>query len=302
VKYRLAAQSAEEVEANPSLNWQPVAPGTLTTLGVPLLVGRDFRATDVEDAPRVVIVGETFAKRAWPGADPIGQRLFTAGGLHDPKTKAPVFQTVVGVVADGRYRHIEASALDVFVPVRQSNGAFAGTLVVRSLGRPEDVAPRVRRAVAAVDPELPVDEVLSLDHAIASASAPWRFNAAMLAVLAGLGCLLCATGLWGMLAYAVGRRMKEIAIRQAVGATPSQVVRLIAGEGLRAVIVGTALGLVGSAGLAPFLRRLLYGVDPASPWILLTVGGSLVALGAAVSALASRSAARVDIVRGLGTL
>ncbi len=302
VPYRLPGQDPERAARNPSLQWQPVTSGALEALGVRLVAGRLFGDTDNERSERVVMVGEGLARRLWPGTSALGQRIFTAGGLRDAATHEPIYQTVVGVVSDGRYRQIDSSALDIFVPAAQSDGAFTGTLVLRFDGDRAGTIASVRSVLASAAPEVPVDEVMPLDTAIAAAASPWRFTAMAITALAGMGCALCAAGLWAMLAHALGRRRKELAIRQALGATPSAVVRLMARDGIFSVAVGALIG----GGLSMLGERVatsfLYGVQGSRVVLFVLVPAGILLLGGAVSYLASRGAARIDVARGLDSL
>jgi putative ABC transport system permease protein len=264
----------------------------LGTMGIPLLRGRVFELRDGADAPAVVLVNQALARRHWPGADPVGSRIRLGGAGSD----APL-RTIVGVVADS----VQASLIDpvrpeVTFPYAQDPvGWYKGTtLVVRTAADPRLLAETVKAQVWALGPDLPVTRVRTMEEILAEAVGQDRFNTLLLALLAGVALLLAAVGIYGVMAYSVGRRAHEIGVRMALGARAAEVFSMVVGQGLRLSGLGAALGLVGALGLSRVLAGLLHGVSPTDPLTFAAVTLLLTAVAALASFLPARRAARVD--------
>jgi putative ABC transport system permease protein len=283
-------QTPAEAERNPLVNFETVSPDYFATLGIAVKRGRVFSERDAEGQPGVVVVSESLARRAWPGQDPIGRRL------KIPLPGAPYHDTwleVVGVVADARYREIRAARLDLYMSFLQANHA-PHHLVVRTEGEPAALAPAVREIVRGLDPDQPVAEALPMASIVSEALGGPRFAARVFSAFALVALLLAALGLYGLLAYLVGRRTREIGVRVALGARPRDVGRLVLGEGLALTAGGIVVGLAGSLGASRLLSRLLFEVGPADP---LSFGAGpllLAAVAVAACLLPARRATRVD--------
>ena len=247
----------------------------LGALGIPLLRGRALGEEDREDTTPVALVNESLARRFWPDGDALGERI-RLGGDDDP------WLTIVGVVGDVRhYRLEDPPNLQAYVPQPQLATSYM-TLAVRA---PADRAPAVaeiRRAVWAVDAGVPVPEVTALEAVVSAATAQRRFVLGLLSVFAGLALVLTMVGIYGILAYHVELRRREIGIRVALGAARGDVFRLVVVRGLGLTGAGVTLGLVGALALTRFLSGMLFGVEPTDPLTL----GSVTALMFAVSFLA----------------
>ncbi len=293
--FTVEGQSPEDAARNPLLNLEAVTPDYFRTMGIRLLAGRDFDARDADGAPGVVVVSRQLAARYWPGADPIGKRLRMAmpGTRYDKQWMA-----VVGVVADARYRELEAARLDVYVSHLQSNDPLRH-LVVRTTGDPTAIAASVRGVVRAAEPEKPVDDVATMDAIVATALRGSRFGAQVLAALALLALALASVGLYGVMAQAAAQRTREIGVRMALGARARDVVALVARQGLGPAAAGAAIGFVASLIGARVLRRLLFEIGPADPASLAAVASALLVVAALASAVPARRAARVDPMRAL---
>ena len=264
--------------------------GYLPALGVPLLRGRWLEEGDDEDAPPVALVNEAFARRFWPGRDPIGQRIALARG------RDRVWREVVGVVGDVRHASLrEPAQPEVYVPFQQEPQFFM-RIVARGRADVRSLADGMRRAVWAVDAEQPVVAVRPLADIAGAHIAPARLQAALLGTFAALSVLLAAVGLYSVLAYAVAQRTREIGVRVALGATAADIARLVVGGAARLVGAGALLGLAGAAALTRVLRGLLFGVSPGDP----ATFGAVVAVLGGVALLASvvpaARAARIDHV------
>lgn len=268
-----------------------VGPEYFRVLGIPLLRGREFDRGDRLHSPWVVILDQAAARRFFPGQNPIGQRIaWGAAKSHSP------WLTVVGIVGNVRdHRLGQAPAPHSYAPYAQSATVFSRRFVIlRAAGNPAVLAASVRRVVRRMDPALAAAQLTTTRAIVRRAAAPQRFATGLVAVFALAGLLLAAAGLYGVLAYAVERRRREIAIRLALGAEPGAVAGRIVGEGLRLVLAGGAIGLALAWLLGRFLRAELYGVGSADPavWIACCVLLAAVALVAAW--LPARRAARTD--------
>jgi putative ABC transport system permease protein len=266
-----------------------VTPGWFTQLGVPLVRGRMLADTDVVDAPPVVFVNETFARRSWPGADPVGQRL----GFGSADSDGPVFE-IAGVVGDVRAEGVDTEAPPQLYTAFFQYPSLAGTVLVRSSGDPAALATAVEREIRAVDPDVPVYDVRTLEAALAEDVAPRRTSAALLGVFACAALLLAAVGVYGVASYVAQLRTREIGIRLALGATAGDVLRLTLRQGVLLTAAGLAAGVAASLALTGVLRALLFGVGARDLATFAVVTAVLAAAALAASWLPARRAARTD--------
>jgi predicted permease len=245
-----------------------VTPGYFGTLDLAILQGRAFTEADGEGTPDVAIVNGTMARRFWPDTDPVG-KTFRIDGIEDPLT-------VVGVAEDASYlRMVEEPRNFYYVPAAQWYNAHMALFVKPSAGREEDVRTGVADLVHALQPDLPVQPLVPLESSLAVSFLPQRIAAWVSGVLGALGLLLGAVGVYGVTSFAVSRRVREIGIRKALGASGPDVVRLVLREGMVAPLVGVALGLCGAFAVARVLGSFLAGVGTADP---VAVGTALVTL------------------------
>jgi predicted permease len=269
---RAAASSA--IVDRLSLPLRAVTEDYFSVMGMRLVDGRLFLPTDHADAPRVVIVNQAFVRRHLDGGVAVGRPL------RSPGDDKPF--TIVGVIADTRTERLrERPEPELYVSFRQ-NGAFSKHLVVRAAGDPLALAPQVRAALRGIQPTVAVEHVTTMEAIRQASTAAQTFALRLLAGFAIVATLLAAVGLYGVLSLSAGARTKELAVRQAIGATRSQVVALVLAEGARLVAVGIACGLAGALLVGRLLQALLFDVattDPAS------LGGAALAF-AAVAALA----------------
>jgi predicted permease len=281
-------QSAERAATNPSLNLESIHPNYFAAFDVVILRGRAFTRGDRQGAPNVVIVSEDVAARIWPGGDAIGKRV----KLGDGDSPDP-WREVVGVAGRTRYRELREPRATLYLPASQFMFA-PDTIVLRTDSPTGAVAALVRDRVRAVDPAVEVMRIARFAELLEGPLARPRFNAYLIGVFGVAAWLLAAIGLYAVMGASVRQRYTEIGIRVALGATASDVRRLVVGEGLRLAGLGAAIGLVGAAAAARVLRALLFEVswlDPAS-----MVAAALMVVGAAALAsyLPARRAARVD--------
>jgi putative ABC transport system permease protein len=266
-----------------------VTPGYLEASGVRLLRGRDLDARDRVGAPGAVLINESMAARHFPGEDPIGHRLLRKWWAPE----MPEQWEIVGVVSDVRTESLEGPPDPaIYHPAGQI--AFQGmTLVVRTSRDPLSLAGEVRRAVRAMDPELPVSRVRTMDEVLARSLGSRRFNVVVLVLFAALALLLAAIGIYGVLAYTVSERAHEIAVRVALGASRGHVVSLVSRQAAAVAGAGLAAGLLGALALSHTLRSLLFEVRP--------LDGPTLAAVVAVVAGTTAAAALAPLVRALGT-
>ena len=267
-----------------------VEPGFVKMLGVPLQRGRDLAPTDNENSPHVAVINEAMAKAFWPGRDAIGQTF------HRDWSGGPPIQ-VVGIVPTGKYIMLsEEPKPYYYVPFAQKY-SMPATMVVRTTTDPHGLVNSLREAVRAVDADLPVYGVVTLDeHMAASVFAlmPLRMGATMAAIEGVIGLLLAILGLYAVVSYGVTNRTKEIGVRLALGATGRNVVGLVSREGLRLTLIGLAIGLVLASGLSFGLSRIVFGVKAVDPIAFPAVIVVLFATAALACWLPARRATKVD--------
>jgi putative ABC transport system permease protein len=267
-----------------------ISPGYFRALGVPLQRGRVFTDADIGGAPGVVIIDETMARRAFPGADPVGRRIRTG----DPGPDAE-WLTVVGVVGDVKYSGLETPPEPtIYSPYLQDRWWPSMYLILKTGSDPGGVAPAVRAAVHALDPELAVADLRTMDRLIHDSVAQPRFRATLVGAFAALAVLLAAAGAYGLLSHAVGQRTREMGIRMALGARPRDVLRLVIGEGMLLAASGILLGLAGGLGLNRALAGLLFGVSPTDLSTHLVVVGVMSAVAFAACWMPAHRATRID--------
>ena len=285
--------ASESASRNPILNWEVATPDYFRAMDIRLLQGRLFDERDTVKSPLVVIVGQSLAARLWPGQDPIGRRMLAFGAPDPEKGKQPVWQTVVGVVEDARYREVETPRFDLYLPYRQAPN-HVQHVMVRLSGDPRAAVPALRSAVAALDPAARVDGISTMEEVVGRAFAPWRFSSIVVSVFAGIALTFAATGIATLVAFAVTQRTREIGVRVALGAQTRDVVALVASEGAWVALAGLSTGVLAAWILRRSVESMLFGVGSDDA---LTFGGVALLL-AVVSLLAAylpaRSAARID--------
>jgi predicted permease len=283
-------------EAFVNVDQRVVAGRYFEAMQIPLLHGRLFTPQDLRTTGRVVIVDARMAADVWPGESALGKRLRTGG--MDARSDAP-WLTVVGVVGHIKQDGLDAdSRMALYYPHAQSP-TRSMTVVVRSAAAPAALVPRVKRALAGIDSDLPMYKVQTMDARVAASLAERRFSMLLLSAFAIVALALAAVGTYGVMAYAVSQSTRDLAIRMALGASPQRLLALVMGQAMRLSIAGIGLGLLGAVLLTRVLRGLLFEVKASDP---LTYAG-IVALLAAVTLLASaipaRRAARTNALESL---
>jgi putative ABC transport system permease protein len=254
-------------------DFQVASAGWFDAVGVPLLSGRTFRATDQPGPPYDVLVSRALARRHWGNEDPVGRRISTDGG--------ETWDTVVGVVGDVRARGLDQEPAETIYYSYLQNPLLSTSIVLRTTGDPRRLAARVREEVRRIDPEQPVAQVRTLEEVRSGSLAPPRLTALLLGLFAALALVIAAAGIGGVLAFAVTQRTHEIGIRVALGARPATVVAMVVGQVAVMVAAGLGLGLAGAFAVGRLMSGLLYEVRPTDPGTLVLVSLVLAAVALA---------------------
>jgi len=278
---------------NPHMNFLSVSPGYFDTMGIRLVRGRPFDATDLTSSAGVAIVSESAAKRLWPGKEALGQELREPTYRKPGDLNPTGWQTVVGVVSDVRYRGLNDVRLDLYVPTTQSRNK-PQHLMVRTQGELGDLAAAVRAAAHAIDPNASIGEVVAMRTVVDAESAPWRFLMRVFVAFALVAAALATVGLGSVIALAVSARRRELAIRAALGADAKSLRGLVVREASMLTAAGVALGVLGALALGRSVAPVLIGVPPDDPWALVAVAALAGAAGLVTAWLPARRAARTD--------
>lgn len=266
-----------------------VTPGYFATMGIPIRQGRVFTPADTAEQPRVVVINETLARQFFSGRNPVGQRLKFGGA----------WRTVVGVVMDVKSSSLEGDVRSqLYVPNAQ--WAWGGmTVVLHTQGSPLELASAARGELKALDALLPAAKMRTMEQVVSAATSARRFNMALLAFFALTALLLTVMGIYGVVAFLVGRRRREIGIRMALGAQRRDVLRLVLQQGMLPVAFGSAAGTAGSLAAARLISSQLYGVSPTDPLTLASIILLLLAIALLSCWLPARRAAKIDPMEAL---
>jgi predicted permease len=267
--------------------YRPVSAGYFETVGIPLLRGRSFTPADTADSPWVVVINDSMAREYWPSENPIGQRLNFA---------RPTWRTVIGVVGDVLHEGLDGKAkAEMYVPVEQAPNTESGpTIVVRTSLDAGAAAGELRGAVSAIDPAIAVDRIDTMQQLVSGSVAQPRFRTMILAAFSLLALVMAAIGIYGVMNYMVIQRTREFGIRLSLGATPSDVLRLVLRRAAVLISAGTCLGLVGSVLLVRLITKLLFGTAPLDPLTFAAVPILLAAVALVASYIPARRATRID--------
>jgi len=290
--YRVEGEPAPPDGVGTLADNTPVGDGYFETLGMPILRGRSFTRPDAEQSkPEVVVVNETLARRISPKGDAIGKVLLLGGGPN------PSRLTVVGVKADTHQMGLDTEVRpELFQPTRALNGI---ALVVRTADDPLRLSNAVQSQVWAIDPNQPVADIYSMDQRMADGLSQRRFNMLLFGLFAALALLLASVGIYGVLAYTVTQRMREIGIRIALGASARNVAGLVLRQGLVLALAGVAIGAAAAFALTRWMESLIFGVSPTDPTTFSAVSALLVAIALLASYVPARRAVRVDPMQSL---
>jgi len=283
----------------PNADFQVISPDYFRALGITLVAGRGFGAADRANAPAVVIVNQALVDTYFPGRDPIGRVLLFGGSKR---------HEIVGVVADARYRSVEREADPTFyLPLEQNDerwpflaftvwtepprtGGAAATTAAAAL---------LRSAVRAADPQQPISRLRSIEEILGDSMAARRFNTWIVGLFAATALLLAAIGTYGVMAFAVTSRTRELGVRAALGATPGDLIRMVLGQGLLLTLLASAIGLGAAVALTRFMASMLFNVAPTDPLTFVLVGSVLGVVAMAATFVPARRAMRVNPVTAL---
>ncbi|HLY60825.1 MAG TPA: ABC transporter permease [Terriglobia bacterium] len=282
----------------PEAVYRAVLPGYFNTMNIPILRGRDVAESDHLNSPGVVVINEALANQTWPGENPIGKRLALLDSLPNPQ-----WLTVVGVTKNARQIYwAEPPDIEIYLPLPQSPDYLESpqshfsylTLVVRASGDPASLAPAIESEVSALDKEVTVSQVQTMEQVVVDATAQPRFYLLLLGTFAAVALILAAVGIYGVMSYSVSRRTHEMGVRMALGAEGGDVLRLVVGQGMVLALVGAGVGLLGALGLTRLMASLLYGVQPHDPTTFLVVTIVLCLVALAANYLPARRATKID--------
>ena len=266
-----------------------VTPEYFSALRIPLQAGRMFDATDVPNAPRVVIVNRELVRKHFGGRNPIGERI-SFSNVSDSTT----WRTIVGVVGSTRLEGVGLETYaQAFTPLSQDPVPDL-YVVARTAGDPLALAPILRRELAALDPAQPISSVSSMDERAASSVAQFKLNSVIVTLFACVALVLASVGIFAVISYAVAQRTREIGIRMALGAARTDVLRLIVRDGMTPAVIGVGIGAIGAFGATRLMRSLLYGVSATDPIVFGLVATMLVGVAVGACYVPARRAARVD--------
>jgi putative ABC transport system permease protein len=287
VGFSVEGHPPADPKVRPSAAFFSVSPDYFKTMGIPLLRGRAFTERDDEKAPVVAVVSETMARRYWPNEDPIGKRLT----IGVDKLGA---REVVGIVGDVKQSELSETARpEMYTPYSQAPWPFMAA-AIRAQTDPHAVTGALRAAVQRLDPDQPPGEVKTIQDYVSRSIATPRFTALLVGSFAGLALLLAGFGLYGVMAYSVAQRRREIGIRMALGAQASDVRTLVVAQALRLGAVGLGVGVAGALAATRVLDDLLFGVKANDPATFMGVSLMLLAVLLAAAYLPARRATRVD--------
>ncbi len=287
--------------------WVTVQGDYLQAMEIPLLGGRLLTAADTENTQLVAIVNHKLAEHYWPGVDPVGKRI----RIGTPETSTP-WMTIVGEVADVKENSPDAPNKEQwYQPIEQveksvgsmglptdlnGNGGF---VTLRTTMEPEQMENVLRATVRAIDPQLPLTQIQSMEHAVSDSEAPRRFNTAIITAFALAAVLLSLLGIYSVIAFSAALREQEMAIRIALGSQRAGILGLVFTSAAKLAAAGCALGLLGAAAASKLLRSLLFGVSPFDPFVLILAAVCVLMLALAASLLPARRAASIDPIKAL---
>lgn len=277
----------------PVADIRPITSGYFQTVGIPLLLGRDFAEGDATDRPLVAIVNETFARQYYPGDSPLGKRLTYNWG--EPVTGVEI----VGVVGDVKLVTLDGQVrATIYMPNKQiALGSMA--YVLRTAGDPTSVASAAIATIRELDPNQPIADVRTLDEVVSRSLARPRITSAAIGGFALVAVLLAIIGVYGIVAYSVSQRLAEFGVRLALGAQPSDVIRLVLRQGMSVVVIGIVVGLALSAPLSTALRSQLFGIQPGDPTTLVATAILLIVVAFVACYVPARRSSMVDPVETL---
>jgi putative ABC transport system permease protein len=289
--FNLASQPELPPDESPGTEVRIITPGYFGAMGIPLVKGRTFDERDGADS-RVLIINETMARKFFPGQDPIGQRLIVN---WEPK----VADEIIGVVGDVKETALAEEANPaIYWPHPREPYQFMN-FVLRASIDPAHLSAAATKEIHALDPDQPVSDIRTLDQVVAKSIARPRFNALLLAIFAGVALVLASVGIYGVMNYSATQRTQEIGIRMALGAKPTDILRLVVGHGMKLTLAGIAIGVIASLALTRVMATLLFGITATDLPTFLAVSAVLTAVALIANYIPARRATRINPVVAL---
>lgn len=271
-----------------SANFRSVSDQYFSTMSIPLISGRQFTERDNVQAPKVIIINETMAKRFWPQDNPVGKRVTIGYGQ-------PVLREIIGVVGDVKQAALDAQGqAEIYVPYIQTPLPFMGIVIRTTNDDPTRLMPAVRNQLLTVDKDLPIYSVKSMQNIVSDSLGQTRFRAALLAMFAIVALGLAIIGIYGVLSYLINERRHEIGIRMALGARPSDILKLVIRQGMALVLSGLFIGLLIAWFISPIVTSLLYGVSTTDPITLIMISLLLLATALLACYIPARKASKIS--------
>jgi putative ABC transport system permease protein len=279
-------------EEAPSAERYVVSPDYLRAMRIPILAGREFSERDSPTAPLVVLISESTARSVWPNEDPIGKRV-RLGGPDGP------LRTIAGITGNVSHYGLDMPpGLEVYVPEAQWTSSDM-QLVVRDGADPKPLLEAVRNQIWAVDKELPIYRVATMDQLVSASVAQRRFTLVLLSMMALLAGTLAALGIYSVMSYSVTQRTQEIGIRMALGAKSSDVLRLVVGQGMLLAVGGIVVGLAAAAALTRLMSALLFGISVTDPFTFAAIALALAGVALGACFIPARRATKLDPMTAL---
>jgi putative ABC transport system permease protein len=284
VEGRPASQPGQDVDAE----YRITTPGYFATMGVPLVRGEGFTDRHNANAPAVMLINETFARRYFPGEDPIGKRL----NIGNPESSP--WRTIIGIVRDVRHEGLDTEPYpQMYAPLAQT-ARRAMTLTARTSSDPMSLVPAIRNELSALDKDQPLYNVRTMEQVLAASIARQRFQMMLIAVFACVGLVLASVGIYGVISYSVTQRTHEIGIRMALGARERDVLKMIVGQGMILTLIGVGAGLLVALALTRVMASLLYNVSATDPLTFIGVSLLLTVIALLACFIPARRAMKVD--------
>lgn len=272
-----------------------ISPGYFDVLGIPILKGRDLNDSDTADTTPVILVNKSAAERFWPDRDPLKERI----SFGRPDRENVRWFDIVGIVDDVHHSALEETPRPAFYRASFQGPPSFSTIVLKTAGAPETAAAGLRQLTHRLDPNLPLFSEQTAADIVAGSVAEPRFNMTLLSLFGAVALLLAAIGVFGVVSYAVTQRQKELGVRIALGARASEIVGLVVGQGMKPVLFGAGLGLLGALAASRLVASLIYGVSMNDPLTYAMVGGLLAAIAVLACLVPALRATRIDPIRVL---
>ena len=279
----------------PLTNYVEASPGYFSTMGIPVLRGREFAAQDAIENPRAILINEAMARREFPDSDPLGRRFSFAPDANGK----PEWLEIVGVVGNVRQYRADQDPVPMVYALYTASPARAQNLMIRTAGDPMAVAAAIRAVFQSLDPSLPVSPPRTLDAVVGASLTQRKFNMTLLIVFAGIALVLAIAGIYGTVAYSVAQRTQEIGIRVALGASSREILGLVLFGALKPVAAGLVVGVVASLALTRALDRLVYGISTTDPMTFIALPIVLGVVAFMAGLLPAMRATRVDPLEAL---